>query len=231
MNAINSAAKQAADEEALLRVMRKDFIVKSMKPDGDCAFELMCRWQSILAHRRFRRLIPARSTEETVSPQQILSMRHAIADAQDQQIHDKNNTILQHLIKERLLDWSKSPMENGGRNAEVQAAFQSLPAGVDESQWLDSKDAVDLHSSLIRTGKNQVFGEAPELEAYSLLAGVPLAIYLPGHCELFPKSMEHQDAQDYLLGICNGSHYYLAVPKTWIGHQETRSRGWLLIFC
>ena len=127
---------------------------------------------------------------------------HAIADAQEQQIHGKTNKMLHHLIKQSLADWSHSPSENGGRNAEVQAALSSLPPGLDESKWLDSKDAIDLHSLLIRTGKHQVFGETPELEAFSLMVEFPLAIYLPGHWELFPKSTEYDGCNDYLLGIC-----------------------------
>ena len=225
VNAIKSAAKQAADEEALLGILRRDCVAKSMKPDGDCAFELMCRWRSVLAYRRFGRPLPGKVLEEVVSSQQISSMRHAIADAQERHDHDKKNNMLHHLIKQSLVDWSHSPSENGGRNAEVQATLSSLPPAVDESEWLDSKDAIDLHSLLIRTGKNQVFGEASELEAFSLMVEFPLAIYLPGHCELFPKSTQYDGCKDYLLGICNGNHYYLAVPKTWI-----HSIGWFFFF-
>ena len=148
-----------------------------MKADGDCALELMCMWRSILAYRRFGRLIPGKVIEEAVSSQQILSMRHAITDTQDLQIHDKKNTMLHQLMKQSLVDLLHSPSKNGGRNAEVQVALTSLPPGVDETEWLDSKDVIDLDSLLIRTGKHQVFGEVPELEAFSLMLDFPLAIY------------------------------------------------------
>lgn len=227
INAIRVAAKQADDEEALLRILQNECIVKSMKPDGDCAFELMCRWKAIVESRQFGRLLPRRVVEENVSPQQISSMRHAVADAEDEQIFDKENKILQNLVKESLFDWSRRPLENAGRNVEVQAAVQSLPPEILEADWMESREAVELHSSLIRTGQHQVFGEAPELEAFSLMTGFPLAIYLPGDCELFPKSVEVESGKEYLLGICNGSHFYLAVPKTWIGEEQSRAAGWL----
>ena len=118
-------------------------------------------------YRRFGHLLPGKVLEEAVSLQQILPMRHAIADAQEQQVHDKKNKMLHHLIKHSLVDWSHSPSQNGGRKEEVQATLSSLPPGVHESKWLDSRDAIDLHSLLIRTGKHQVFDEATELEAFS----------------------------------------------------------------
>ena len=93
MASIMSAAKQAADEDALLRVMRNDFIRRSMKLDGDFVFE-MCRWQWILVYHRCERLLPGRVMDETVSPQHILSMRHSIAYTEEHQVHDKGNTIL-----------------------------------------------------------------------------------------------------------------------------------------
>ncbi|KAJ7330570.1 Cysteine-type peptidase [Desmophyllum pertusum] len=202
-----------------MQVMKKSFIVKSMSPDGDCGYELMCMWQTIQQLRRFQRPVTKKVIDENVSPQQILSMRNAIANEQEKLI-SKGNVTLRNLIGQTLIDWSRNPTGNNGRNAEVEAALQSLPAGVQESEWLNSKDALDLHSSLIRTGRYEVFAESPEMEAFSLMVQSPLAIYLPGHCERFPQSANLEANEEYLVGICNGSHYYLAVPKMWIGAQR-----------
>lgn len=89
-------------------------------------------------------------------------MRNAIAKIQEEAI-SKGNRKLQTLIGQSMLDWSRSPMENSGRNEEVAAALQSLPAGVQEMDWLSSKDALDLHSSLIRGGLHEVFAESSEM--------------------------------------------------------------------
>ena len=85
-----------------------------------------------------------------------------------------------------MFDWSRSPMENNRRNEEVAAALRFLPAGVQEKDWLSSKDALDLHSSLIQSGLYEVFAESPEMEAFSLMMQSPLAIYLPGSCQVYP---------------------------------------------
>ena len=42
---VRAAAKQAQDEESLMQIMKKDFLVKSMAPNGDCGYELMCMWE------------------------------------------------------------------------------------------------------------------------------------------------------------------------------------------
>lgn len=213
---IRSAAKQARDEESLMRIMKKDFIVKSLSPNGDCGYELMCKWKKIHQIRSFGRRIPTRVIEERVSPQQIVSMRDAIAGMQEKLILQGDAT-LQTLIMQSLIDWSRNPTENNGRNAEVAAALQSLPEGVQEEEWLNSRDALALHSSLIRTGRHEVFAESPEMEAFSLMVQCPVAIYLPGYCEVYPQSSPYTANEDMLVGICNGNHYYLAVPKLWIG--------------
>ena len=87
-----------------------------------------------------------------------------------------------------MLDWSRSPLENNGRNGEVAAAIQARSAGMLETAWVNSAQSLALHSSLIRTGKNEVFAESPEMEAFSLLIGSSLALYLPGYCEFYPQS-------------------------------------------
>ena len=157
-----------------------------MSPNGDCAYELMCIWQTIHQIRRFGRQIPTAVIDGSIPSQQIVAMRNAIADEQEKQISN-GNTALQTLIVQSLIDWSRSPMENNGRNAEVQVALQSLPPGATENEWFYSPDELDLHSALLRTGQSEVFAESGEMEAFSLMLQVPLAIYLPGYTELYPS--------------------------------------------
>ena len=127
-----------------------------------------------------------------------------------------------------LIDWSRSRMENNGRNGEVQVALQSLPPGVTENEWFYSPDELDLHSALLRTGQSEVFAESGEMEAFSLMLQVPLAIYLPGYTELYPQSVPlGSDNEDYLVGICHGNHYFLAVPRRWIQNQQGKHKGML----
>lgn len=219
INNVRAAAKQAHDEESLMQIMKKDFLVKSMVPNGDCGYELMCMWERILHLRRQGNPITKSVVEESVNPQQILLMRNAIAKMQEQAI-SKGNWKLQNLIAQSMFDWSRSPMENNRRNEEVAAAVQSLPAGVKEMDWLSSKPALELHSSLIRNGLHEVFAESPEMEAFSLMVQSPLAIYLPGSCEVYPSSTQCGPNEEYLVGICNGNHFFLAVPKEWIGDYK-----------
>ena len=219
INDVRAAAKQARDEESLMQIMKKDFVVKSMAPNGDCGYELMCMWERILHLRRQGNPITKRVIEEDVEPQQILLMRNTIAKIQEEAIA-KGNRKLQTLIGQSMFDWSRSPMENNQRNEEVAAALQSLPAGVQEMDWLSSKDALDLHSSLIRSGLHEVFAESPEMEAFSLMMQCPLAIYVPGSCEVYPTSSQCGPNEEYLVGICNGNHFFLAVPKKWIGDNK-----------
>lgn len=54
-NNVRAAAKQAQDEEFLMQIMKKDFLVKSMDPNGDCGYEPMCMWERILHLRRQKR--------------------------------------------------------------------------------------------------------------------------------------------------------------------------------
>lgn len=98
---------------------------------------------------------------------------------------------------------------------------------MDEDGWLDSSMSLDLRSSLIRTGKNEVFAESPEMEVFSLMVGAPLAIFLPGACQRYPQSacIKTEDNAEYLFGICSGNHYYLAVPKIWIDELQEPSKG------
>ena len=210
-----------------MEVMRKNFIVKSMNPNGDCAYEVMCIWQTIHQIRRFGRQIPTAVINGSIPLQQIVAMRNAIADEQEKQISN-GNTALKTLIAQSLIDWSRSPMENNGRNGEVQVALQTRPAGATENEWFHSPDALDLHSALLRTGENKVFAESGEMEAFSLMLQVPLAIYLPGYTELYPQSLQlGPDNEDYLVGICNGNHYFLAVPRRWIQNQQGKHKGML----
>lgn len=208
-----------------MEIMMKNFIVKSMSPNGDSAYELMCIWQTIRQIRRFGRQIPTAVIDASIPSEQIIAMRNAIADEQEKQISN-GNTALQTLIVQSLIDWSRSPLENNGRNAEVQQAPQSLPAGASENEWLYSPDALDLHSALVRTGQNEVFAESGEMEAFSLMLQAPLAIYLPGYTELYPQSVQlGPDNDEYLVGICNGSHYFLAVPRRWFINQQRQQEG------
>ena len=133
-----------------------------------------------------------------------------------------------------MLDWSRSPLENNGRNGEVAAAIQAREvaaaiqarsAGMLETAWVNSSQSLALNSSLLRTGKNEVFAEFPETEAFSLLIGSSLALYLPGFCEFYPQSRYSKVDTEILVGNCNGNHYYLAVPKEWIVDQPEHTSG------
>ncbi|XP_078365677.1 uncharacterized protein LOC144649955 isoform X1 [Oculina patagonica] len=220
MDGITAAAKQAPDGETLLEIMRKDFIVISMVPDGDCAYQLMCIWQKIHQLRLTGSQIRVELIEEKVSSQQILEMRREIAKVQEDEFR-KDNEIMQTLIIQSLEDWSTKPEGNNGRNAEVQNALQSRPAGTEDSEWLRSERALNLHSSLIQR-KHEVYAESAEIEAFSLTVQAPLAICLPGVCGRFPRSAGANIEKDKepLVGILDGNHYYLAVPKTWIEDEQ-----------
>lgn len=105
--AINAAAKQARGEEAMLGMLRKDFLVQSNNPDGDCGYQLMCVWQKIRQLRQLGSPIPKSVAEERFDPVKILSMRHAIAEMQERSISEGNVT-LHELIADCLADWSSS---------------------------------------------------------------------------------------------------------------------------
>ena len=220
-----AVAKQNRDEESLMRYMSKTYVIKSMPPNGDCGYELMCRWKAIYAGRKCGHYLLKKMLDEPVPVQDIMAMRCAIADEQERQIFQKNNTALKTLIVQSMFDWWHSPLENNGRNSEVAATIQARPVGMPETEWLDSKQCLALHSSLIRTGKNEVFAESSEMEAFSLMIGAPLAIYLPGYCEMYPQSKYCKYDSESLVGICNGNHYYLAVPKHWSIGEQAHTRG------
>ena len=157
-------------------------------------------------------------------------MRNAIPDEQKKQISN-GNTALQTLIVRSLTDWSHSPMENNARNAEAQVVLQSLPAGATENEWFHSLDALELHSALVRTGQNEVSAESGTMEAFSLMLKAPLTIYLPGYTELYPQAVQlGPDNEEYLVGIYDGPHFFLAVPRRWIKDQQEQHKGmfWML---
>ena len=225
-----SVAKQMRDEEALKRRMSQDHVIKSMRPNGDCAYELMCRWKTIHALKASGHFLSREKLHEEVSDAEVALMRQAIAGEQQQHVLEKGNACLKTLISQSMTDWYQNPLQNNGANEEVWTAVQNRPEGVTETEWLSSPEALELHSSLIKNGQNVVFAESPEFEAFSLMTGVPVAIYLPGHCELYPQSTYCRSDADYLVGICNGNHYFLAVPKTWLEEHQGEVVGKLSFF-
>ena len=222
---MRAAAKQAQDEESLMRFLGNKYVIKSMRPDGDCGYELMCRWKEIHAARKHGYSLTKKIIDEPVPAEEINAMRSAIAEEQERQINQKGNVTVKTLIGQSMLDWSRSPLENNGRNAEVTAAIQARPVGMLETAWVNSAQSLGLHSSLIRTGRNEVFAESPEMEAFSLMIGSSLALYIPGYCEFYPQSKYSKADTEMLVGICNGNHYYLAVPKKWIVDQPEHTSG------
>jgi len=94
-------------------------------------------------------------------------------------------------------------LENNGRNGEVAAAIQARPVGMLDTAWVNSAQSLAIHSSLIRTGQNEVFAESPEMEAFSLLIGSSLALYIPGYCEFYPESKYSKADTEMLVGVCN----------------------------
>ena len=52
VSSMRAAAKQAQDEESLMCFLAKKYVIKSMRPDGDCGYELMCKWKEIHAARK-----------------------------------------------------------------------------------------------------------------------------------------------------------------------------------
>ena len=119
MHSLIDSAKEAADQEALLASLRKDFQLISMYPDGDCGFELMCRWRSILACRRDGRRIPRSVIRNPVREEDIITMRQEIANLRQSQVSLHKNEVLHVDIRRSLVDWRRSPQENDGRNREV----------------------------------------------------------------------------------------------------------------
>ena len=91
--------------------------------------------------------------------QDITAMRCGIADERALQIFQKNNTTLRTLIVQSMFDWWHNPLENNGRNGAVLATIQAWPVRMPETEWFDSKECLTLHSSLIRTGTNEVFAD------------------------------------------------------------------------
>ena len=206
---MRAAAKQAQDEESLMRFLANKYVIKSMQPDGDCGYELMCRWKEIHAARKRGYSLSKKIIDEPIPEKEINAMRNAIAAEQERQINQKGNTFLQTLIGQSMLDWSRSPLENNGRNGEVAAAIQARSAGMLETAWANSLQSLALHSSLIRTGKNEVFAESPEMEAFSLLIGSSLALYLPGYCEFYPQSRYSKADTEILVCIEFAVPFYL----------------------
>lgn len=227
---MKAAAQQDRDEKSLLQSLSKTYVIKSMRPDGDCGYEMMCRWKVIHAARKCGNRVIHQMLDGPVPVEDIKAMRRAIADEQDRQVADKGNGTLQTLISQSMFDWWHSPSENNGRNSEVAAGIRGRPTGMDENAWLNSSQALALHSSLIRTGRNDVFAESPEMEAFSLMTGSSLAIYLPGHCEFYPQSKYCKSNIEILVGICLGNHYYLAVPKEWFVGQTEYTTGKVVSF-
>lgn len=219
VQSLMTSAKEARDEEILLASLRRDFHVVSMFGNGDCGFELMQRWREILVCLRQGKPIPHSILTAPVTDEQINAMRHDIANLQHTKVALRNNEGI-HLVRQSLFDWSRSPQENEGRNREVYDATQRLASGhQNENNWFKSMEALAMHSSMIRTGLKQVFAEAPEMEAFSLLEECPLAIYIAGDCQFFPQSKNLPADTDVLVGVCSGNHYYLAMPKAWITEE------------
>lgn len=113
----------------------------------------------------------------------------------------------------------------------MEAAIGDWPAGVNETEWLNSVPSMELPSSIRRTGQNEVFGESLDTETFSLMIGVPIAIYLPSNCELYPQSKYCKLDLEYLVGICNENHYFLAVPKRWIVEEQGHITGQYCNLC
>ena len=181
---MESVTKEAREQDGLFSGLRKDFVVTSMSVRGDCAYELMCRWTTILFYRRSGIAIPERILAEPVSKQQTTAMRHTIADLEQTEILEKSNSTMHTLVKQALVDWSRNPEENGGRNRQVADAVGCLPTGASEDEWFQSSQALDIHSSMVRSGSEQVFAESAEMEAFSILERCPLAVYIPRHIPL-----------------------------------------------
>ena len=84
-------AKQMRDEEALRRRMSQDHVIKSRRPNGDCACELMCRWKTIHALKASGHFLSREKLHEEVSDAEVALMRQAIAGEQQQQVLEKGN--------------------------------------------------------------------------------------------------------------------------------------------
>ena len=143
--------------------------MKSMEPNGDCGYELMCRWMAVHAVRSRGGGVPRQLIDEAVPADEVYAMRQAIAEEQERQTLQKCNAGLRTMIGQSMFDWWRSPLENGGRNSEVAAALKDRPAAVPEMDWLQSDQSIALHSTLVRTRGKEVFAEAAELETFSLM--------------------------------------------------------------
>ena len=87
-----AVAKQNRGKESLMLYMGKTYVIKSMRPDVHCGYELMCRWKAIYAARKCGHYLPKKMIDEPVPVQDIMAMRCAIADEQERQIFQENNT-------------------------------------------------------------------------------------------------------------------------------------------
>ena len=94
VSSMRAAAKQAQDEESLMRFLANKYVIKSMRPDGDCGYELMCRWKEIHAARKRGYSLSKKIIDEPIPAKEINAMRNAIAAEQERQINQKGNTFL-----------------------------------------------------------------------------------------------------------------------------------------
>lgn len=114
----------------------------------------MCRWKTIHALKASGHFLSREKLHEEVSDAEVALMRQAIAGEQQQQVLEKGNACLKTLISQSKTDWYQNPSQNNGANEEVWAAVQNRHEGVTETEWLSSPEVLELHSSLIKNGKN-----------------------------------------------------------------------------
>jgi len=105
VSSMGAAAKQA------MRFLRNKYVIKSMRFDGDCGYDLTCRCKQIHAVRKRGYSLSKKIIDERVPAEEINAMRSAIEE-QECQISQKGSTTLKTLIGQCMLDWSRSPLEN-----------------------------------------------------------------------------------------------------------------------
>ena len=201
------AIRELDDVETLIQQKeREGFVVLSMKGNGDCMFEMMCKWKMLLdadatfdfQNRDYEKL----SIEMVRSKLAVFQMKYAARIPR-----------FKWMISQTLQDWYLHPEENSGRNAVVVTEKDASGCG---DEWFGSQNAIDLHSKVVARGVGVVYGESPELEAFALSEKCQVKVFVPGDTYIFPQSIlpSHQDYPTgrTVYGMCAMKHYYLLIP-------------------
>ena len=205
IRAMIATERELQDVDELIRQKESEgFIIHSMVGNGDCCFELLCRWEGLLQN-------PACDTSVQVSERAIQQTREKIAKFQLE--HGQRHYMLKTYIAMSLKDWYDQPTGNGGRNSLIKAAVDNSGSTLDD--WVHTHEALTRYTSAVRNGSRMVYGDLPELEAFALLTGCKLSIHIPGgSVTSLPSSMTDNHGARTLHAVCALKHFHLMVPQS-----------------